>query len=92
MAEVESYITKNKHLDGIPSAEEMEKNGLEIGDFQVNLLQKIEELTLYSIQLKKENEAQKVTLENQAKTNNELQQQLLELKKEVEEIKKAVKK
>ncbi len=52
--DLESFITKNKHLPEIPSAKEMEKNGLAIGDFQIKLLQKIEELTLYIIAQNKE--------------------------------------
>ncbi|WP_053073290.1 hypothetical protein [Chryseobacterium sp. FH2] len=52
--DLEQFIAKNKHLPEIPSAKEMEKNGLAVGDFQIKLLQKIEELTLYVISLKKE--------------------------------------
>jgi hypothetical protein len=82
--EVETFVNKNNHLPGIASAAEMEKNGVEIGEFQITLLQKIEELTLYSIQLKKENETQE-------KANADLQQQLLDMKKELELIKKQMK-
>lgn len=46
---IEDYIKENKHLPEIASAEEMEKNGVNIGGFQIKLLQKIEELTLYTI-------------------------------------------
>ncbi|WP_051335971.1 hypothetical protein [Aquimarina latercula] len=46
---IENYIKKKKHLPEIASAKEMEKNGVNIGDFQIQLLQKIEELTLYTI-------------------------------------------
>ncbi len=52
--EVENYINDNGHLKGIPSAEEVEKNGIELGEMNKLLLQKIEELTLYVIDLKKE--------------------------------------
>lgn len=38
----------------MPSAEQMEENGLNIAEFQINLLQKIEELTLYIIKQQKE--------------------------------------
>lgn len=47
---------KNGHLPDIPSAKEVEEKGISIGDHQVLLLKKIEELTLYLIQLKKDNE------------------------------------
>lgn len=42
---------KNKHLPEIPSAREMETDGVEIGDMNMRLLKKIEELTLYQIEL-----------------------------------------
>ncbi|WP_313384645.1 hypothetical protein [Chishuiella sp.] len=54
LIEVEEYIKEKKHLPEITSAQEMKKNGVNIGDFQIKLLQKIEELTLYIIQQKKE--------------------------------------
>lgn len=52
--EVEKFIEKNNHLPGIPSAAEIEKNGLPLGDTQRKMMEKIEELTLYMIELKKE--------------------------------------
>ncbi|KUY30393.1 hypothetical protein [Elizabethkingia ursingii] len=51
---VEKYIKEKKHLPEIASAAEMQKEGVNIGDFQIKLLQKVEELTLYQIQLNKE--------------------------------------
>lgn len=54
LSEVERFIKKNGHLAEIPSAEEMKKNGIRVGDLQMKLLQKVEELTLYSIKQKKE--------------------------------------
>ncbi len=52
--EVEKFIEQNNHLPGIPSAAEIEKNGLQLGDTQRRMMEKIEELTLYVIALKKE--------------------------------------
>ena len=46
---LEAFIQENKHLPEIPSEKEMQENGLEVGEFQIKLLQKIEELTLYII-------------------------------------------
>jgi hypothetical protein len=54
LSEVEQYIQQNNHLPEVPSAEEVEKNGLDVGDNQATLLKKIEELTLYMIQHNKE--------------------------------------
>lgn len=50
LSEVKDYINKNKHLPDIESAKEMEGSGVNIGEMQAKLLQKIEELTLYTIQ------------------------------------------
>lgn len=52
--DLESYIKANKHLPGIPSAKEVEKNGIELGEMNKLLLKKIEELTLYMIIQQKE--------------------------------------
>jgi hypothetical protein len=51
---LESYISKNHHLPNVPSAAEVEKNGANLGELAKIQLEKIEELTLYVIQLKKE--------------------------------------
>lgn len=48
--EVEQYVITNSHLPEIPSAAEVSKNGLSLGEMQNKLLQKIEELTLYVIE------------------------------------------
>ncbi|MEQ9405811.1 MAG: hypothetical protein RIM99_19625 [Cyclobacteriaceae bacterium] len=50
LQETKEYITENKHLPEIPSAKEMEANGVELGDMNMRLLKKIEELTLYLIE------------------------------------------
>jgi hypothetical protein len=54
LEEVEMFIKKNKHLPNIPSAKEIEEKGLHLGDIQKKMMEKIEELTLYVIELKKE--------------------------------------
>jgi hypothetical protein len=59
--EVEDYIAKHKHLPGVPSAKEIEQDGLNLGDMDAMLLEKIEELTLYVIELEKEISALKNT-------------------------------
>lgn len=63
LEEVEEHIKTKKHLPEIVSAKEMQENGLNMGDFQTKLLQKIEELTLYTIELNKR-------IKNLEKTNN----------------------
>ncbi len=59
LEQVEQYVQENKHLPGIPSAQEMQENGVQVSEMQTKLLQKIEELTLYVIDLKKENQEMK---------------------------------
>lgn len=63
LEEIDAYVKENKHLPGIPSAEEVVENGVDLGEMQAVLLGKIEELTLYMIELKKENELLKKRLE-----------------------------
>ncbi|MBK7588521.1 MAG: hypothetical protein IPN14_12200 [Bacteroidetes bacterium] len=52
--EVEQYIHTHKHLPGIPSADEVVAEGLDLASMDAKLLEKIEELTLHMIQLEKE--------------------------------------
>ena len=56
LEEVEQHIKANHHLPNIPSAQQIsEDGGSSVGDMQVKLLQKVEELTLYMIEMKNEN-------------------------------------
>lgn len=54
LSEVESYIKANGHLEGIPSATKVHSGGVSMGKIQASLLEKVEELTLYCIELNKE--------------------------------------
>lgn len=54
LGEVEQFVQENRHLPGVPSEAEVKAKGVEMGDMNKVLLQKVEELTLYVIQLKKE--------------------------------------
>jgi hypothetical protein len=49
LAEIEAYIKENKHLPEVPSAKEMEANGVKLGEMNMLLLKKVEELTLHLI-------------------------------------------
>jgi hypothetical protein len=53
LSEVESFINTNKHLPDVPSEAEVLENGVNVGEMSATLLQKIEELTLYIIDLNK---------------------------------------
>jgi len=63
LEEVETYINENKHLPNMPSEVEVLENGVDVANMQAIQQQKIEELTLYIIQLKKEMENLKTELE-----------------------------
>ena len=54
LEEVEKQINEKGHLENIPSEKEVVENGLNLGEMNAKLLQKIEELTLYNIQQSKE--------------------------------------
>jgi hypothetical protein len=55
---IQNYIGRHKHLPGVPSAKALEENGINVGGMNMVLLKKVEELTLYVIELKEENEKQ----------------------------------
>jgi hypothetical protein len=54
LEETEAYINEHKHLPNIPAAAVVEKEGFALGDMQKRMMEKIEELTLYLIEAKKE--------------------------------------
>ncbi|SDX69245.1 hypothetical protein SAMN05444410_1275 [Hydrobacter penzbergensis] len=68
LTDVERFIKKNRRLPEIPSQKEVEEKGVSIGDNQAMLLKKIEELTLYVIELKKENDGLKQRVEKIERT------------------------
>lgn len=72
LQEVEEYIKRHKHLPEVPTAEEVKKEGVDIGDTQVLLLKKIEELTLYLIGQNKKLEEQRIKIELLQKQVNEI--------------------
>jgi len=63
LSEVEQYIKTHQHLPDVPSEKEVKANGIDVGETQAILLRKIEELTLYVIEMKKENQAQQKEIE-----------------------------
>jgi len=74
LKEVENHIQQKGHLKDIPSAKEVEENGIFLGQMDAKLLQKIEELTLYTIQQQKE-------IKYLSKKLNELEQKLDKVEK-----------
>lgn len=67
---LKQFLNTHKHLPGIPSADDMERNGLNVGNFQIDLLQKIEELTLYMIQANETIRRQQTRIEELEKAIN----------------------
>ncbi|MEM7040330.1 MAG: hypothetical protein AAF570_25405, partial [Bacteroidota bacterium] len=67
LEDVREYIQEYHHLPGLPPAAEIEKDGVELGEMQVKLLEKIEELWLHLIRLEEE--------------NAEMKEEILELRK-----------
>jgi len=54
LTQIEAHILKYGHLEGVPSEEEVLSNGIDLGQINTILLQKVEELTLHMIQKEKE--------------------------------------
>ncbi len=57
LEEVEKHIIQKKHLPNVPSAATIEKEGIKLGEMSSKLMEKVEELTLYIIELNKQNKA-----------------------------------
>ncbi|WP_417801108.1 hypothetical protein [Tenacibaculum sp.] len=87
LTEVEKHIKEKGHLKDIPSAKEVEKNGFFLGAMDAKLLQKIEELTLYTIEQDKNLKTQNSKIEAQEKEIEELKKQNSKIK----ELEKLVK-
>jgi len=72
LQQTEKHIKEKGHLPGIPSAEEVKANGVDLGDMNAKLLKKMEEMTLIMIQLNKKVEQQAETLKVQQKQIDKL--------------------
>jgi Na+/phosphate symporter len=82
LRDVENHIKEKGHLKDIPSASEVQKNGINLGEMDAKLLQKIEELTLYTIDQQKEIEE----LKKQNSKIDKLQNEIDELKALVQKL------
>lgn len=76
LEEVAQHIEEKGHLINIPSAKEVEKDGILLGEMNAKLLEKIEELTLYTLKQQKQLEAQEKELNHQKTKNNSLEERL----------------
>ncbi|PWG77993.1 hypothetical protein DDR33_24580 [Pararcticibacter amylolyticus] len=78
LSEVETFIKDNGRLPEIPSATDIKKDGIELGDMNALLLKKIEELTLYLIEKDKQVEALKKDYSSLKERLGSLEQQLVD--------------
>jgi len=69
LAYVKAYTEKNQHLPDVPAAAEMKKNGINVAEMNMTLLKKVEELTLYMIELNKTVKEQQKEIEALKKKN-----------------------
>jgi len=76
LKETEKHIKEKGHLPGIPSAEEVKTNGVDLGEMNAKLLQKIEELTLHLIDQNKLIQTQQKLIEQQQKSIETIQLKL----------------
>jgi hypothetical protein len=98
LVSLERYLQKNNHLPGIPTAREMDADGLDVGAHQAALLKKVEELTLYLIRENKTLTTQDSQLKEQNQHISQQKQQLSEVndllekqQKEIDELKALIK-
>jgi hypothetical protein len=91
LEEIKLYIDRHKHLPEVPSAKDMEQNGINVSAMNMILLKKIEELTLHVIEQNKLinhlQEEQNPSPDLSGKKIEEMMLQMIELKKENQEIK-----
>lgn len=81
LAELEKFVKANRHLPEIPTAKEMVDNGVNLGELNIKLLQKVEELTLHLIEKDKQ-------LKNEKEVNKKQQEQIDSVIKELANMKK----
>jgi hypothetical protein len=76
LKEIEAYVEKNHHLPEIPSADQMVKDGLNLGDMNIRLLKKVEELTLYLMEKDSSDQQKDAKLNAQQAQINQLRKQM----------------
>ncbi|MGF7075120.1 hypothetical protein [Mucilaginibacter sp. 3215] len=77
LTEVKTYIDQNQHLPEIPSADEIAKDGLNVGEMNKLLMKKVEELTLYLIEKDQQDKQKDKQLE-------ELRKRMAQLEKDIQ--------
>ena len=87
LKELEDYLLTYRHLPGMASEAEVQKDGIDVGDHQAALLKKVEELTLYLIDENKRLQAQAGQMKTQQDRLDQQQKEIDELKKLIAEKK-----
>ncbi|MEO1257030.1 MAG: hypothetical protein AAFY41_19405, partial [Bacteroidota bacterium] len=87
LEEVQEYIHRKGHLPEVPSAKQIEEEGYTMIEMDFTLLKKVEELTLYLLEMKSQNES--LTLENKKlwESNQKLEESMKELKRDIKKLK-----
>lgn len=81
LSEVKAFINENGHLPDVPSASEVEREGVALGQMDGILLKKVEELTLYVIKLQEDNERLRELQQRTERRIREMEHELSEFKK-----------
>jgi len=74
LTEVETYLRQHKHLPGVPSAQELTDQGIDVSQMLAKQMEKIEELTLYVVEQVKKNEALTEMNRELARQNKKLEE------------------
>ncbi|MNU69211.1 hypothetical protein D3C71_585940 [compost metagenome] len=83
LSELKQYISQNKHLPNVPGANEMQEKGLNVAQSSIMLMEKVEELTLYLIEVKEQVDAQQELLKQQQETIRLQQELILQLQQQI---------
>lgn len=76
LTELAAYVERERHLPSVPSAADIKSNGLNLSEFQMRLLEKVEELTLYAIAQESEARELRAALDGQQLLIQDLRQRL----------------
>jgi len=76
LAALEKFVKTNKHLPEIPTAKEMVENGVNLGELNIKLLQKVEELTLHLIEKDKQMNTLQAVVDEQTKILKEIRKKI----------------
>ncbi len=91
LQELEAFIKKNSHLPNVPNAQSIESNGQNLGELQLKLLEKIEELTLYTIEQGKRLEVKSYEVKQLEAKSQKLEDQLSKVLERLKSLESQIK-